>query len=569
LRKSIIILFLVSICLSVSATENSKEKEQEQEKERNFYENLYKYFPKINGDINFVLKNQKSYRSPFDVPAWGWDQRAGASNRDSQFMRSDINLYLSSGELGESEFFAVISFWGDPNNPDNISGDYDSNVGASKYEEVIRNKNIEEKKLELSNAFLMWRPYKYTNKKGEYIGRPFGITAGYQTIKATANGAYTNIFSGDLDKDFIAYTVTALQDKPMLHLDFHINENTGLGYSFAKGLSDMTSNITAYDDEYSFTHVLYGEAKKNNFGFNAAWQISKGNREVTNPVFTEYGDNWYMVNGEDSYGTYETASYKYTTHAINTAVSYEYAINEKHKIKPFIVYQKIWGEEASPKKYQEIGEFETKKAEAEVGTLGFVYSTNVGKYNIRFSTEYSDIKTPDFNGIDGVQDGQIDDFVGAAGVPYFDQAKMMNGENPLGESYKMEHALFADIAGDSEAAYTMVGLDKMLHFELAVDINENFTLSIFYNLQKTQKPKKLKTSKEQKEELAKVFDEELGYLRTAEAEAMGLSPGFSTGEVPTAELLAENVANNLDSINAFGTEWKDSSSVGLGFKYKF
>jgi len=69
--------------------------------------------------------------------------------------------------------------------------------------------------------------------------------------------------------------------------------------------------------------------------------------------------------------------------------------------------------------------------------------------------------------------------------------------------------------------------------------------------------------------LAKIFDEELGYLRTAEAEAMGLSPGVGEGEVPTAEILAENVAQNMDSINAFGTEWQDSSSFGIGFKYKF
>jgi len=59
----------------------------------------------------------------------------------------------------------------------------------------------------------------------------------------------------------------------------------------------------------------------------------------------------------------------------------------------------------------------------------------------------------------------------------------------------MQEALFADIAGDSKAAYTMVGLDKMLHFEVAVDINENFTLSLFYNLQKTQKPKNLEKTK--------------------------------------------------------------------------
>jgi len=532
---------------------------------------MIKYMPKVNAEVEFVVKNQKSYKSPFDIPAWGWDQRAGASNRDSQFMRTNANIYLSYGELGKSEWFGVVSACGDPNDPDNIAGDYDSGTGALKYDEVIRNRNEEKKKIELTNAFFMWRPFLLKDDEGNELGRPFGITAGYQTIKATANAAYSNIFSGDIDGDFIAYSITALTEKPMLHFDFHLSEKTGIGYAFAKGNSDIIKNAAAFSDEYSFTHILYGEFEKKGLGFNSALQIARGNREETDVVYTKYGDNWYLVNGEEKHGSYEKASYAYNCNTLNTIISYEYKLNKNNSIKPFAGYQKIWGEEASSGKYQDIPEFRTKEVEAEVKTLGFTYNTNAGKYKIRFSTEYSMVDTPDFNGLDGIEDGQIDDFVNAAGIQYFDQAKMMAGENPMGEYYKMSDALFADIAGDSKAVYTIVGLKHMAHFEVAVDITDNFTVALFYNLQKTKEPKNIKTTNGQKQELAKVFDEKLGYLTNEEAVSFGLTPGLDTsaGEVPTAEVMAEAVSQGIDSTNQFGTEWADTSSYGISMKYKF
>lgn len=128
---------------------------------------ILKYMPKINVDVEFVLKNQKSYNSPFDTPAWGWDQRAGASNRDTQFMRMNANVYISYGELGKSEWFGVLSFKADPNDPDNIEGDYDS---KSIKEDTLRNRNKEESKIELSNGFIMWRPrIKMERKKADLL----------------------------------------------------------------------------------------------------------------------------------------------------------------------------------------------------------------------------------------------------------------------------------------------------------------------------------------------------------------------------------------------------------------
>lgn len=529
---------------------------------------ILKYMPKINADVEFVLKNQKSYNSPFDTPAWGWDQRAGASNRDTQFMRMNANVYISYGELGKSEWFGVLSFKADPNDPDNIEGDYDS---KSIKEDTLRNRNKEESKIELSNGFIMWRPFLIKDKDGKEKGRPFGITAGYQSIKATANAAYSNIFTGDIDGDFIAYTITALTEKPMIHFDLHSDEKTGIGYAFAKGNSDILKNASAFHDEYSFTHIFYAEMEKNNIGLNTAWQIAKGNREETNTKYTKYGDNWYLVNGEEINGTYNTASYKYTSNSINTMLSYEYKINKKNKIKPFLGYQKLWGEQAVSKEYQDIGKFKTKEVDSDVKTFGVVYDTKIGKYNVRFSGEYSDVWTPDFNGLSGIEDGQVDKFVESAGIQYFDQQNMMMGQNPMGEQYKMSEALFQGIAGDGKTIYTIAGLKNMAHFEIAVDMNENFTIALFYNLHKTKEPKNIKTTSKQKEEITQVFDEKLGYLTNEEAIMYGLTPGLdiAAGEVPTAEVMAETVSQSMDWVNMFGTEWTDSSSYGISLKYKF
>lgn len=517
---------------------------------------LENYLPEVHGELRGVLKSQDSYHSPFDVPAWGWDARAGASNRNTQFYRLKGDLHFTWGKPGNSEFFTVMTLNFDANDPDNISGDFDKVVDSegniltdSKLRDAENNKNKEENKVEITNAFVMWRPFKVAG------GRPFGITLGKQTVKQTANGAYSHFFRGDLDDDFIAYSITSLINKPMINLDFHIDEKTGIGYSFARGANDFSQNSAGFADEYSLTHTGYLEAEKFNIGLNAAYQYTMGNREETDWVKTPYGNNFNLVNGESADGTYKEANYDYKSYAFNAGLYYKLNLGEDLMIKPFAGYQLSWGEIAPPYDYQVATiEYNKKENESSVLTAGFEAKMKIGKFPVTLAAEYSDVSTPDFDGLGGVDDGQIDIAAGTFDI-----------------------GAFKGIAGDSKVTYTIAGLDYMYQAEATVELSKNFSVTAFYKHQAAQDVEKLLATDEQKTKVGDVVfmsavSQTLGTTDPAVITAF-LSDPNNAGVIAQIQEVANANTNmliqSLDSINQYGTEWTDSDSFGLEFTFTF
>ena len=441
-------------------------------------EKLGEYAINIGGDVTFMYKNQDSYYSPFDAPMFDGSDRAGASGREYQKIRTQANLNFYSGNPGVSEWFGILSLTGDVNSPDNTNVMYEPTEG-----EILNRAFSEEveNKLSITNAFVMWRPLELMG------GRPLGISVGNQTIKATANAAYSNMFSGDMDSDFIGYTVSALVNKPMISVDLHVTPNTGVGYSYVEGTSDMILNCSSLDNDYAKTQVLWGEFEMFGLGGNIAYQMAKGDRSASKGVVSEYSDDYYNKvvggeNGKDGYTEYNyTGENRYYTPVMDKYESTNLNVLAYYKlkygsieIKPFYGYQKFEGEEAT---HPVFGRNEgmkdkvaIKETEVSVSTIG----TSVKFKKLRLSGEVSSLDVPDFGGLGGIQDGFVDQ-------------RMQAGVMPMaGMEYDMTDHIFAGIAGTSKTSYSFAGLEKMYHFEIAYDLNEKVTISAFMNGQITK-----------------------------------------------------------------------------------
>lgn len=500
------------------------------------------YIPQISGEVNLVVKKQDAYHSPFDIPEWGWGQRAGASNRNSQLMRIDGTLNVFMGNPGVTEWFGVASIWLDGNDPDNMKSSEN-------------NRNYDVKKAELTNAFVMWRPFEMQG------GRPFGISVGQQSVKATANAAYTHIFKGDLDQDYVGYTVAGLTNKPMINLDFHIDKNTGIGYAFAQGSSDFIQNSAGFANEFSQTHIIYAEGEYMGIGGNAAIQIANGNREETDRVFTA-----------DSANTYKMANFDLSCSSLNAQLYYKLALNDDTEIMPFVGYQKLWGDEASFGRYQETGKYSLRAPEAATMTGGLTAKTKIAGKTVYLSGEFTQVDVPTFDGLGGVEDGQIDEAFQLGGLKQFDRTTFSQTGNP----YTLDQGMFAGIAGGSNSTYTFVGLDYMYHAEVGIDLSPNFNVSLFYNAQVAKEVENLLTTTEQKNQMTKVLNEKFGYFTQAEVDGMvagGLIPQAVADQLKAGGAIADDIsavmAKTLDGANKAGTQWTDGNSVGLHFTYKF
>ena len=117
----------------------------------------------------------------------GGKARSGANHRNDQNFRVRGSVHIYAGEPGETAWFVFTQLKFDANNPDEadtIMSDDSGTWDDSDYS------------IDIGNAFIMWRPFQLNG------GRPFGITLGQQTIKATANAAYSNQFIGDFEDDF-------------------------------------------------------------------------------------------------------------------------------------------------------------------------------------------------------------------------------------------------------------------------------------------------------------------------------------------------------------------------------
>ncbi|AEJ20466.1 autotransporter domain-containing protein [Gracilinema caldarium] len=479
------------------------------------------YSVKVSGDVNLVIKKQDSYRCPFDIPEWGWDQRAGASDRDTQWYRITSNLTVSSGILGRTEWFGVVSLAADVNSPDNNKTTFTSNGTIDEY-----NLNTEIKKIELTNAFVMWRP--------ELLGgRPLGITLGNFSIAQTANAAYSHVFSGDPDSDFIGYTISALMNKPMIHIDFHISGDTGIGIALVKGASDFIQNSAGFDDKTAFTGVLWAEAAYKGFALNTAYQYTRGNRRIIKNVSID-----------DSSVTYPSLQWdpKYWNSNFNALISYQYN-TELFGIKPFIGYNLQYGQEASMKEIQELTQdYKTKMTLAQVVSGGTVISSKIGSIPIRLSGEYSKVIIPDLNGLDALEDGNLDRKSVLEGIN--NKIDLLNMSLP-----HLSEGVFKDLCGSSDTVYTFAGLDAQYHFELAADLSSQVTVSLFMNgtLPKTTDYKV--TEKQRQQMIDRVI-------------AQGIPAPVATG-------IVDGLIQEIDKSNDIGTRWTKTMSYGLTVTYRF
>lgn len=491
----------------------------------------------VSGDANLVLKKQDSYRTPFDIPEWGWDQRAGASDRDTQWYRIKANINLSTGTPGVTEWFGDVSLNADLNSPDQNETTYGLEGGTL----VATNNNTEIKKVELSNALVMWRP--------EMLGgRPLGITAGVTSIAQTANAAYSSMFSGDLDNDYIGYTISALTTKPMVNIDFHVKNDTGVGVALVRGASDFIQNSAAFDDKTSFTGVAWAEAGWKGIGFNAAYQYARGNRAESE---TESIDSLHGSSIDYSSLKWDP---KFWASSVNAMLSYDYR-NGNIGAKPFVGYNLQFGQEASAVELQSSdNDYATKSTFVQVFTGGAILSAKLGTVPVRLSGEYSKIMIPGFNGLDGLEDGNIEGSVFAinSGLRGMES---LNGL-PAGTFGSATEGVFKGLCGSSKTVYTFGGLDGQYHLELAADVSPKVTLALFMNGTNV-KSVDVTVTDEQK---AKMADR----LKSA-----GICAALGAGQDAAVAQIVDGVASEIEKTDDFGTRWTDSMSYGFAVTYKY
>lgn len=520
----------------------------------NDYEN---YKLNISGEVEAVVKSQDNVTTPFDYVDWGWAVRGGADERESQFARVQGTLNFSSGTLGMSEYFAVMSLYMDPQASNDNVELRKGQLGEPTWTQFERNK------VELTNAFVMWRPWAVKDEEGNLIGRPFGITVGNQSIPATANALSTNFFRGDIDGDFIAYTTTALLNKPGVHVDFHTGK-IGLGYAYLRGSSDLINNSSGFDNAVSETHVIYANAKQSGFHFNVAYQNSKGNRKVVD----SRGDVKDFFGGNNENISVNTDKDAYSGNVLNLSLAYELALGENSTLKPFIAYQKTNTEVApdiiveTANKYYNTG-FNIQKVEAEFTTVGASYETTLFGKKIKIAGEFSKCDTPKSQGLDLVYDGQVDyavqQFLASDGYQsalkaYDDYVVFLGGgayaETAYGsKNYNMEAGNFQGIAGNGKTTYTLAGLDSMGQLEATIEMRPNVDLTSFYKMSKGKNVND-KVSSEQREKLINGF----------------VDIGYDTN---IAGVLGNGLADEIEKTIKDGTKWSDYNSFGMSVVYRF
>lgn len=508
------------------------------------YEN---YKLNVSGELETTIKSQDKVVTPFDYVDWGWSTRGGASDRDSQFSRVQGTINLSSGTLGMSEYFGLLSLWADPQATNDVVELRNGQLGETTWTQSEKNK------VELTNAFVMWRPWAVKDAEGNLVGRPLGITIGNQSIPATVNALNENIFKGDIDGDFIGYTTTSLLNKPGVHLDFHTG-NFGVGYAYLKGSSDLLNNSAGYTNERSKTQVGYIDANMFGFDFNAAYQYSQGNRKTVDTegqVQTYFDNDTISIDNDD---------YAYSGKAINMSLAYNMKLGENTKLRPFVGYQTTDTDvapdiivETANKEYGT--NFNIQRVEATFTTFGAKYETKLFGKKVKVSGEFSKCDTPDSKGLDLVYDGQIDYAVESFFNNSVVQSQLSTidtayGTSYSGTTYDMTNAEFKGISGNGATTYTLAGLDSMGQVDVTVEMNPNFDITLFYKMTKSK---------------------DVDYEITSGQEAQIASQISSTLSIDptTAAGLASSLCDNIEETIKDGTKWSDYNSIGVSAVYRF
>ncbi len=472
------VVFLLCMVVNVFAQETDKEGLSEVIKK----EFLSEF--KISGYVKVVSKIEESFTTPLDNPEFGLYNRAGANYRSSQNFRTRGSVNMSIGNPGKSEWFGVVTLEIDANDPDT---DYYEGEGDR---EIVG----------VDNFFIMYRPFELMG------GRPLGISVGIQTIKATANAAYGYYFAGDIDEDFIFYTAAAASQLPMVNVDFHIDEGTGIGFAIVKGNGDISRIGTGMRSESALNKTIWLEFKRWNIGLNAGYQMIGGESGGTKLTETDDGNTIHEYDPQ------------YDHILFNAQLAYTY-----HGFTPFVGYQIVKGDNVPTSStvglpIREVcGSFMTYGGKFEFNLFG-VKNTLAGDYTIA--------DTEKFDGINGLPKG----LVGAL----------------------THNALFADVGGESSVAYAIAKLDGAMHIEYAVQIKEKLKLSLFYY------------------DLMGKSDETMSDEYVHDSIVAELTPivGAPTATGTANALMAGGLSAQMEELRKFA-EWSSTTSFGIALTYSF
>lgn len=483
---------------------------------------------KMTGSFKTIFKNQRSYKTPFDHPEYGYNLYSGASHRSDQPIRATGEIDFYFGDIGKTEWFGGVQLYLDANDPDTETGEYNESF------------------VELGDLILMYRPFEFNG------GRPFGITMGIQTIPFTMNGFTTYLFEGDVDLDFPCGLMSGLMNVPAVTIDFFVNEKNGIGLTYAKGCSHISEVGTFMHKDSAKTLAFWFNGQWRNINFSGAYQHVEGNRGSTDTVETDNGN---------TYSQYENHGFKH--YLLNSALTWTF--NIKHfQFTPFVGYQKLKGDETPLPDYSNgdstiqgfdyAAYYDPRSIEGELRTIGFILKKEIFNKPNLLCVEYTDAIMDDFGGIDGLKKGAVDrylqpvvDFL----FPTFDWSHIpIAGLNSTINK-------FSDIDYVINAEYTILFQSvKVGIFYYMMKANNDYTINNeqFITGQISERlKKKLMAENNFSEAAARITaDVAMVYLRTPQnMNGITLSP--------IQDLLNDTKA----------AEWTDSQSMGIFLKYAF
>lgn len=488
---------------------------------------------KINGNINTVIKHQNSYKTPFDHPQYGYDLKSGANHRYDQSIRATGDIFIFKGELGKSEWFSGAYITLDANDPDTDSTE------SGEYNESV---------IELQNIILMYRPFVF---KG---GRPIGVTVGIQTVPSTINGYNTYLFNGDPDNDFAANFVSGLINVPAITLDCHFNENTGIGFTYAKGCSYISEAGAFLNKDSARTLALWSKIKLYNFHFSGAYQYVKGNRGATDTITTDSGN---------SYSEYDDHGFDHFIS--NITMAFSIPLHHFGEITPFIGYQLMKGDETPLPDYSDTNSsihgftytaYGPRSIQGELRTIGLKMTSDVLlKKTSEICIELTQNNMEDMNGIDGLKKGAVDRYIQPA-IDYFSPGQWS----------------ISSLSGKSSTINKFVDVDYVLNSEYCLSLNESIKIGLFYYRLKAKDDPTINN---------KAFIEHQIYERTKLKliNENGLS-NEQADSISQAILRYLNEPQNMgdgidltpiqDILNdTLAAEWTNTESFGIFMKYSF
>ncbi|MBU0991737.1 MAG: hypothetical protein KJ737_04500 [Proteobacteria bacterium] len=376
----------------------------------------------IYSEFSCLSKTQTSYYTPLDNPIWAIDFRSGANHREDQIIRTAGEIDLCIGKPGE-KFFGLLQFYFDANDPD---------FNVNEQEEAY---------FDTGNIFINYRPFEF------YGGRPFGITVGIQPIKATANAAYSYIFSGDFEEDFILYTCNFLNYAPAVTFDLHFSKTNGIGFSYSQKAPDISNIAFAINTQHANSKIFWVEMEKWNFNFNLAYQIVDGEQYATKINRTNNGNIYYSYQNDHRHRLF------------NSLIRYTIEF-KKNTIIPWFGYQKLFGDEAQLPYLEEIG-YGDRYISAYTLNYGFSYQKN----KFLFVMDFSELHTPKLGGIDALPYGYVNELI-----------KPIYSLFPTSNNYTWSNT---PIEGLSHSVYYAAGLGSVAHIEFLYEISKHIKIGAF------------------------------------------------------------------------------------------